>query len=713
MPERQGCGLYEYGTGEAPFITRRGYQTLIGDDAQLLGGGEDTWAQRIHPEDRPGFLATKRQLKAALAAGSEDTTSLTYRVRHTDGRWIWVSDCSVLTKDATGNVRRIGSVVDITAERLAQEALRASEERFRLVAAAMQGAVYDHDLVNHTTQRSGNYPGILGLAPEAVPSPILPLVHPADRAPALQVINEALESDATGYYVAYRLWHAEGRWVHVESRGVILRDAAGRAIRRVGSQIDVTARLEAEAALRRSETRLRLAQDAAGIGMFELDFVARKRTWSPEMFRMLGLPPDTPVPAWEEGARYYTEEYSANSVLHMLTERDVPGDHLYRSERRAVHQVTGELRHLLLLGRFQCNEAGEPLSLLGLQVDVTELRQAEQRARKEAELRSLGFAAAEAGWWEWDMLRETLEWSAETFGLFGRTPAQQPPAYAAWPELVHPQDRARMVEAVARTLRGPDTTFRYEYRVNLPEPAERWVLTVGSVVRDGDGKPQCLRGLVIDITDRRIAEARQALLAREVNHRAKNALAVVSSLIRFTRAETVAAFRQSLEQRIAAMGRAHALLAEQAWSSISLALLLQGELDAYSGSSRCRVAGPDFMVAPTQAQAISLVFHEFTTNAAKCGGLSQPNGQLEVSWALLPNNGLELAWSETGCENIQPPSHRGFGTRLIETTIRHQLDGTLNTEWRPFGVLHRLRFGGKALAAAGAGMAEAPPFQPA
>ncbi|HEY8612173.1 MAG TPA: PAS domain S-box protein [Roseomonas sp.] len=198
-------------------------------------------------------------------------------------------------------------------------------------------------------------------------------------------------------------------------------------------------------------------------------------------------------------------------------------------------------------------------------------------------------------------------------------------------------------------------------------------------------------GVLRDITERRAAEEKQVLLAREVDHRAKNALAVVQSLLRLTPVSEPKAFIAAVEARVAALARAHSLLADGGWAGTDLRLLAEKELAAYAGGTKQSEAvlldGPRFPLASTAVQPLAMVLHELATNAAKYGALSIPGGKVEVQWRR--DDGarmLRIRWIESGGPLVVAPSRRGFGFRLIEATIRNQLGGSVDWLWKPSGL---------------------------
>lgn len=209
--------------------------------------------------------------------------------------------------------------------------------------------------------------------------------------------------------------------------------------------------------------------------------------------------------------------------------------------------------------------------------------------------------------------------------------------------------------------------------------------------RDAKGA-RFFTGVLRDITERRAALARQTLLAREVDHRAKNALAVVQSVLRLTPVTEPKAFAAAVEARVAALARAHSLLAEEGWTGADLRTMAERELAAYSAPHQeggsVSLDGPPFPLVPTAVQPLGIVLHELTTNAAKHGALSLPGGKVALRWCLDHDERLlRLRWEESGGPPVAAPARRGFGSRVIEATIRGQLGGAVLCHWERPGLV--------------------------
>jgi PAS domain S-box-containing protein len=205
-------------------------------------------------------------------------------------------------------------------------------------------------------------------------------------------------------------------------------------------------------------------------------------------------------------------------------------------------------------------------------------------------------------------------------------------------------------------------------------------------------EPGRFGSLFLDITGRKAAEERQTLLSREVDHRAKNALAVVQAALRLTSAPDLPGYVRAIEGRVAALARAQTLLADDRWAGADLHTLLRGELAAFveGDTPRVELRGPPVALPAGAAQPFAMAVHELATNAVKYGALSTPPGRVTVRWDLdgAPDATLRLRWSETGGPPVRgEPSRSGFGTRLLKGTVGHQLGGVVSKSWQASGLV--------------------------
>jgi two-component sensor histidine kinase/CHASE3 domain sensor protein len=226
----------------------------------------------------------------------------------------------------------------------------------------------------------------------------------------------------------------------------------------------------------------------------------------------------------------------------------------------------------------------------------------------------------------------------------------------------------------------------------LAADAPRHWLTGFYPVRNERGEVEAVGVWVLEISERKKAEEREALLAREVDHRAKNLLAVVQSVVQLTQARDAAELKTGITGRIQALARAHSLLADARWDGAQLGALVREELAPYLGvaDTQIELHGPELLLRPAAAQSLAIVLHELATNAVKYGALSSPAGRLNVRWSR-DRDDIVLEWIEHGGPLTIVPKTSGFGSRIIRASIERQLHGSLEQHWRPEGLQCTIR----------------------
>jgi two-component sensor histidine kinase len=192
-----------------------------------------------------------------------------------------------------------------------------------------------------------------------------------------------------------------------------------------------------------------------------------------------------------------------------------------------------------------------------------------------------------------------------------------------------------------------------------------------------------------DITKRKHDEERLALLNREIEHRGKNMLALVASMVRLTRADSLPEYREKLTGRLNALENSERILSAGQRPNAELAQLIKDEMAAYGGDS-VTWGGPTVAIAPDAARCVAMTLHELATNATKYGALSVSGGHVSVKWQRRDDGRLELRWSESDGPVVVAPASQGLGSGIIATCIRDQLGGDIDYEWRPSGLVCNL-----------------------
>jgi PAS domain S-box-containing protein len=270
---------------------------------------------------------------------------------------------------------------------------------------------------------------------------------------------------------------------------------------------------------------------------------------------------------------------------------------------------------------------------------------------------------------------ELLGWK-----LFGRT---------------HPDDRDVDEELYKRQVAGDIGFYSIEKRFVRKDGRVIWISVRSSTVRDSGGHFLYGVRVVQDVTERKEAEDRQKLLIDELNHRVKNTLATVQSLATQTArgTESPEDFRRAFEGRLIALSHAHDQLTRRHWKSADLRDIVEGATAPHLAQSHDRIVidGEPITVTPRVALTLALGLHELTTNAAKYGALSVPEGHIEVRWhveqrpSLLPL--LSIEWRERGGPAVTAPERQGFGTRFIAGSVASEMQGKARLDFNAAGLV--------------------------
>jgi PAS domain S-box-containing protein len=258
---------------------------------------------------------------------------------------------------------------------------------------------------------------------------------------------------------------------------------------------------------------------------------------------------------------------------------------------------------------------------------------------------------------------------------------------------VHPDDRGRF-KALIYGVRPDRPSYAVTFRFIRPDGKEVWLEETSKAEFDAAGRYLRLKGLTLDITQRKRAEEHQDWLIGELDHRVKNVLARVAVVAMFTRegSSSMDEFAQALNRRIQSMADAHALLSQSRWRGVSLADLVHRQLAPYARNANTIIGGPDVTLTASATQAVAMVLHELVTNAIKYGALSTPDGRVSVRWER--REGAQtlvvIEWRELGGPAIMAPIQSGYGTSLIRDLIPHELEGTVDLVFATDGACCRV-----------------------
>jgi two-component system CheB/CheR fusion protein len=332
---------------------------------------------------------------------------------------------------------------------------------------------------------------------------------------------------------------------------------------------------------------------------------------------------------------------------------------------------------------------GELIGAVNMLVDIAERKSAEETAQRLASIVESSDDAIISK----DLNGVITSWNKGAERLFGYMPEEI--VGKSITILIPPEHLSEENTIIERIRRGQRIEHYETVRQRKHGSLINISLTV-SPIKNAAGKIIGASKIARDITERKRAEAQISTLAREAEHRAKNMLANVQATVRLSHSDTPEGLKQTIEGRIQALSNVHRLFVQSRWAGADLHSLVSEELSPYcqQGEKRASIEGPTLLLKPDVAQAIAVTLHELTTNAAKYGAMSVPEGRVQIGWSQAPDGCVTLRWIESGGPPVKLPQRQGFGTRVMASMIQGHLAGEMNFDWRSSGLVCEIRVDG-------------------
>ncbi len=572
-------------------------------------------------------------------------------------------------------------------------------------------------------------PGLLaifGLArPPANERAFNALVHPADRA-RIEAANSRLVQGGDSYVQEYPILRPDGEIRLIHDRGVIERDAAGRAALLRGINIDITGQRgpapphgapwppseaatgsgdgdgggsggggdePAESPAQASALTDAIFDEApVGIGVWDLDF--RYLRVNDRLAEMNGLPahahigrrPDELLPGVAGIASVYR-------IWQGIIDSGKP--HLDVPVEGETSADPGRIRHWRE-HFFPVRTGGRIAGIAAVVEDVTERRTAQDILRtSEERLRSiidntLAFIAL------LDRDGRVREANAAALAASGTT-REQVLGGRVWdiPPWNHAREVRAQVEAAVRQA-AEGTATRFDTTMRQSDGSLARVDLLVSPLREPGGRVAQIVCSGFDITAREAANEHVRFLMQELGHRSKNLLALVQAVARQLGKSHPADFVASFTERIQAVAAAVDVLVEGDWKGADLDSLARSQLGHFAHliGDRIVIDGPPLVVNPRAAQTLGMAFYELATNAGKHGALSGPDGRIALTWeVIVPPAGpgrLVLTWRESGGPPVVVPARAGFGQQVIGPIVEQTLRAEVALRFDPDGLSWRV-----------------------
>lgn len=507
--EASGNGVWETNLETGVTIYSIQWKRMLGYDEQEISNSPSEFSNRIHPEDR----AFCRESFTRYISGETDSYECQQRLLAKDGTYIWTIDRAIIIeRDSNGKpLRVVGTNINVTALKLAEQKLKQNEERWRKTVEATGAGIGEIDFKNRKFWYSKKALELIGYTSEdEIPDSLdyyLSLIHPDDKKTALEKLNQHIMGLVPAYEYKYRVKNKNGEYRWFDFKGKVMdRDRDGTALNFIGSSYDITESKIVEEQLKENEQKMRLALNSVHGGLWENDV-------SKQLFHLYDLDPQTrkkiaaTTLTWNESlSRIHPDDLDTavknqENFLNGLKSQ-------YETEYR-FKTDDGTYMWLNAVGNtVEKDTAGNPVRIIGIFTDVTERKTAEEKLKESEQRWNFALEGSGAGVWQMDFRTHTMWISDRGFQLMelkrtGNSLIQ----FADFFSKIHPQDIPFAERKMIDLLKGTIPRFELQVRYVLNNGEYKW-LELHAIVseRDSDGRTVTLIGSSYDITDQKLAE---------------------------------------------------------------------------------------------------------------------------------------------------------------------------------------------------------------
>ncbi len=593
---------------------------------------------------------------------------------------VWLATWAPML-DAAGTVKSVlVSAIDVTDREKQAAELRDSADRLRKTmdqVLAFVGVLSPEGIL-----LEANEPAIAAAGvprDEVIGKPFWECFWWTHSAPNQQRLRNAVAMAARGEVVRYDVdvQVSGGGTIDIDFQLAPYFDDNGGVTYLIPSGVNITERVSAVARQRDTLRSLEMALDSGQLGIFDWDLTTGKFHWSDHLFTICGYDVGSVTPTYER----WRERAHPDDLDRVEAELEAArtNGRKFASTYRMLHP-DGRVVEVDASGSYFYDDGGA-VRMIGVLRDVSAVKTSELRLREMMATSQVGIALSRRDGTIFDL-------NGAARDLLG-VPANGHDSALNWRGVIDPENIGVARRITARLFRqgrvGPvDVVLRGRDGVSRP--------CLVSAAQVGASTNEYVT-FIVDQTAQKRADSHREMLVEELNHRVKNTLATIQAMATHTLrgSPDPKAFQEAFIGRLHAIAVAHEILTKTDGGQVGLVDLIQRQIGPYVAMDRDQLVlnGDDMTLAPNLAHALGLVLHELTTNAAKYGALSTAAGRIEIAWLEVPDGcppHVRLTWREVGGPPVATPTRTGFGSRLIETSLSHAIDGQAKISYDTSGL---------------------------
>ncbi|MBI5916531.1 MAG: PAS domain S-box protein [Bacteroidetes bacterium] len=463
----------------------------------------ENFYKAVHPDDREPI---RQAAQNAIAENSG--FSIDHRIIRPDGEVRWVhEEAKIIMDESTGTlIKKVGTVLDITEKKAAEDALRKSEEQYRQIVETAQEGISVIDEDDRTTYVNNKMCEILGYSKnEMIGKRNYDFMDEETKKKTLSALKRRRQGKTENYDIQYITKTGKQIWANISASPIFAEDGTYKGA--LGMITDITDRKVAEESVRRSNERYELATKATKDAIWDWNLLTDDLYWSEGYESLFGYSREEEGFTFETCTKRIHPDDFERVRSSLQKEINDPSSRSWHGEYRYI-KSDGSIANVYNRGYIVYNEDGIPVRMVGAMQDITAQKLAEASLKRSNERYELATKATKDAIWDWNLLTNDLYWSEGYESLFGYSREEEGFTFETCAKRIHPKDSERVRSSLQKEINDPSSHFwQSEFRYIKADGSSAYVHDRGYIVYNEDGKPVRMVGAMQDITTQKLAEA--------------------------------------------------------------------------------------------------------------------------------------------------------------------------------------------------------------